>query len=80
MGGIVNICIMSLIFYFVAGIIAVNYFKGRFYDCQNVFYVNGNVDQTSVRAELARGLDTMWDCINWGGSWKNRDLNFDNIF
>lgn len=33
LGGIVNILIMTSVFVFVFGIITVNYYKGRFYDC-----------------------------------------------
>ena len=31
--GIVNVSIISLIFYLIFGIIGVNYFKGRYYYC-----------------------------------------------
>ena len=25
-------------------------------------------------------IETMWDCINYGGEWVKPDLNFDTIF
>ena len=32
-GGIINILLVMLMFYFVFGIIAINYFKGKLYTC-----------------------------------------------
>lgn len=25
-------------------------------------------------------IETKWDCLNYGGEWVNRYLNFDNVF
>ena len=63
---IVQIIIMSLIFYFIFGVIGINYFKGTFYDC------------TEPYPHLR--LNQKWDCLNLGGTWQNSYLNFDNIF
>jgi hypothetical protein len=48
----------------IFGIIAINFFKGQFYYCV------GNIDGD---------IDDVWDCINRGGAWVNRDSNFDNV-
>jgi voltage-dependent calcium channel L type alpha-1D len=55
--GIITIMIVSLLFYFVFGIISVNYFRGQFYDCDE--------------ASMGKIPDTKWECLNHGGIWKN---------
>ena len=54
--GIITIMIVSLLFYFVFGIISVNYFRGQFYDC--------------TEAGVGRS-ETKWECLNHGGIWDN---------
>jgi voltage-dependent calcium channel L type alpha-1D len=78
LGGIVNVMILSMVFYFIFAIIGVNYFKGRFYDCSQAFLPGSNeVSAFTIKSEA--GLETKWDCLNLGGIWKNRYINFDNI-
>ena len=55
--GIITIMIVCLLFYFVFGIISVNYFRGQFYDCDEDF--------------MGEIPDTKWECLNHGGIWKN---------
>ena len=55
--GIITIMIVCLLFYFVFGIISVNYFRGQFYDCDEDF--------------MGERPDTKWECLNHGGIWKN---------
>ena len=55
--GIITIMIVSLLFYFVFGIISVNYFRGKFFDCE--------------KASIGGRPDTKWDCLNHGGIWNN---------
>lgn len=61
-----NIIAISMVLYFIFGVIGINYFKGRFYDCQ----INSSVDFSS--------LTDKWNCINMGGEWVNNFFNFDN--
>jgi hypothetical protein len=65
---IVQISILSLIFFFIFGVIGINYFKGIFYDCSQPHPINN------------KSLNHKWDCLNLGGAWENSYLNFDNIF
>ena len=58
---IINVTIISLLFFLIFGIIAVNYFKGTYFYC-------------IASKELPNGIDpsqyeTKWDCINNGGIW-----------
>lgn len=62
-----NIIAISVVLYYIFGVIGINYFKGRFYDCQ----INSSVNYSS--------LTDKWDCINMGGEWVNNYFNFDNI-
>jgi len=61
-----NIIAISMVLYFIFGVIGINYFKGRFYDCQ----INSSVNFSS--------LTDKWNCINMGGEWVNNFFNFDN--
>jgi Ion transport protein len=69
LSGIVNALIIFIMFLFILGIIGINYFSGKFYDC----------DRTGPKLSLVIPLDTKWDCLNAGAEWKNSYLNFDNI-
>ena len=68
--GIMNVCIVSLIFYIIFGVIGVNYFKGRYYYCEVSFLLD-----TSVLDNVF----TKWDCINYGGLWYDYYQNFNDI-
>ena len=61
---IINVTIISLLFFLIFGIIAVNYFKGTYYYCE-----------TSSALEM----DTKWDCINAGGTWMHTFWKFDDV-
>ena len=63
---IIQITIINIVFYFIFGVIAINYFKGQFYDCEKRFNIFT--------------VDQKWDCLNTGGLWTNEYLNFDNAF
>ena len=54
---------MSLVFYFILGVIGVNYFKGQFYDCEY--------------KHKTPSITEKWECINFGGDWRKQYLNFD---
>jgi hypothetical protein len=65
---IISVSLLTVIFYFICGIIGINYFKGMFYDCELFKDV-----------KLGPEAKTKWDCVNYGGLWKNSFLNFNNI-
>ena len=44
-------------------------FKGKFYFC----------DLKNLPEEVHDKILTKWDCMDYGGNWINRDLNYDNI-
>lgn len=72
--GIFNVILVTFLFLFICGIIGVNYFKGRLFDCV------GDSDMmplTYIQLGLA---DNKWDCINFGGEWVRGFLNFDDVF
>lgn len=61
---IINVIIVSMVFFLIFGIIGVNYFKGTFFSC--IFgdpFPDGYGD----------GVATKWDCLNMGGAWLNAD-------
>jgi hypothetical protein len=66
------VLLISSLFFFVFGIIGVNFLKGLFYFCE-----------TSKISELTGfnedKLDHKWDCINYGGEWLGYSFNFDDI-
>lgn len=71
--GIVNVLIVTILFCFIFGIIGVNYFKGRLYECEQS-------DATyALVANLFPMINTKWDCINSGAEWKLLFINFDSI-
>ena len=56
-----------MIFYYIFGVIGVNYFKNKFYHCEYPLNMRENPPYTK------------WECLDVGGNWKNLYLNFDNI-
>ena len=65
---ILNVVIVVVLFIFIFAIIGVNYFKGKFYDCNELAGFKNLL------------ISTKWDCLNTGGEWKRLFLNFDDIF
>ena len=63
---VANITIIMLLFFLIFGVIAVSYFKGKFYYC------------TSPHEDLEHFLRSKWDCLNSGGDWLNRFYTFDD--
>lgn len=64
--GIINSMIICTLFIFIFGVIGINYFKGRLYNCD----IRG--------LEISNHIDNKWDCLNNGALWKNQFYNFDN--
>ncbi len=62
---IINVMIVVALYLFILGIIGINYFKGRYYECHT---------------QLLNNVQTKWDCLNAGGYWNKMFLNFDDIF
>jgi len=58
-----QITLLSFLFYFIFGVIAINYFEGKFFDCD----ISDNFK-----------VHNKWDCLNSGGHWTNNFLNFDS--
>ena len=72
---ILNVIIITVLFFIIFGIIGVNYLKGTFYYC----YMD-NTYPASLNDALNNGLIiTNYDCLNFGGIWMNQDQTFDNI-
>jgi len=65
---LVNLMIITLLFYLGFGILFVNLLKGQLWYC--------SLDPTG---ELMPDLETRADCEQRGGVWMNRESNFDNI-
>jgi voltage-dependent calcium channel T type alpha-1H len=63
---ILNITIIMLLFFLIFGVIAVSYFKGKFYYCTGSIY------------DLLPINHSKWDCLNFGGIWLNRFYTFDD--
>lgn len=59
-----NVTIISALFFLIFGIMAVNYFKGKYNMCE--------IDSTE-------NIVTMFDCVNAGGHWTRSSAHFDNI-
>ena len=67
---VLNVLVISGLFFTLFGIFGTNYFKGQFSYC--LF--------DNVAADLQEGLRTKWDCLNAGGEWLSQDSTFDNVF
>ncbi len=65
----VNLFFFCFLIFFLFGIFGVNYFKGCFYIC----------DYSHIPQHLWANIDTMQDCMDYGGDWIQGDTNFDNI-
>ena len=66
---VANVSIISLLFFMIFWIIGVNYFKGKF------FYCDDELPDASRDGEFLN----KWDCINNGYIWKKYSYNFDSI-
>jgi hypothetical protein len=67
--GIINVLVISLLFFLLFGILGVNYFKGAFFYCH----------KDNVVEELSDIIEVSQDCLNSGGEWHNRNQNFDSV-
>jgi hypothetical protein len=69
--GILNVTVVSSLFLLLFGIFFLNILKGKFYYCELP-------DPISSLIKIEQ-IDTKYDCINYGGHWVNKPINFDNI-
>ena len=67
---IVQIIGVSALFCFIFSIAGIHFFKGSMYFC--------NRDYSELSEEIE--IDSIYDCLNYGGDWVSRDVSFDNIF
>jgi hypothetical protein len=58
------ILVTMLLLFSILGTI---FYSGLFYSCHSA-----NIPHTHI--------ETMWECVDYGGEWVNADANFDNIF
>lgn len=75
---ILNVLLISCIFFFIFGILCISQLKGNFYDCKA--RVLGGIGDDPWLAEQDIAINDKYDCINFGGQWIQSDNNFDNIF
>lgn len=57
--------LVANIFLIIFGIICINQFKGKYYDCRITFI--GGIGADSYFKEKSIYLDNKFDCINYGG-------------
>ena len=69
--GILNVMIVSILFLMLIGIFFLNLFKGKFWHCDLSPDIDAELEQISIK--------TKFDCINYGGVWRNAQVNFDSI-
>ena len=67
--GIANLLLISFLIIMIFGIQAVGFLKGKFFYC----------DYTNVPDYAVDKILTKWDCMDYGGEWRNNEDNFDNV-
>lgn len=68
---ILNLQLIVLFFVFLLAILQTTLFSGAFNYCSM-----DHLDLTMK--QQVSNIDTMWDCVNYGGEWVQPDLNFDS--
>ena len=70
---IFNLQVITLFFVFLFAILQTTLLSGAFYSC--------NTDNLALTMkQQTQNIETMWDCLNYGGEWIEPDLNFDTTF
>ena len=67
---VLNVLVISGLFFTLFGIFGTNYFKGTFSYCL----------MDNVVEELQSGVRNKWKCVDSGGEWLSQDSTFDNVF
>jgi hypothetical protein len=68
-----NVALVSVVLYFSFAVFCVTFNKGELFYCYNKHMEREISDLANER------IVTKYDCIDFGGEWVNRGLNFDNI-
>lgn len=71
MPGIINVTVVSMMFILLFGIFFLNLLKGKLYFCSLPSLAEDSLDRQDIV--------TMIDCINYGGHWVDKSINYDNI-
>lgn len=66
-----NVMLVFALFLLIFGIIAVSFYQGMFWQCQDRWDTEVPIDMDMV--------DTKQDCLDLGGEWVNSKSNFDNV-
>ena len=66
-----NVMLVFTLFLLIFGIIAVSFYQGLFWKCQDKWNVDDFIDMDLV--------ETKEDCLSLGGEWVNTESNFDNV-
>ena len=69
MPNILNVNVISFLFFIIFGTIGVSSFRGEFWHCKGF-------DEYDP---IMENIKTSKDCLNYGGVWMNKDYHFDNI-
>lgn len=69
-----RIVAIMVLFFLMFGIVAVSFFKGTFYYCDQAS-LQGTIPTYSKDFSIVH----KWDCLNSGALWVNKFYNFDNI-
>lgn len=62
-----------VLFFIIFGIIAISYFKGKFFSCVTD-HLEFSLDENYSLVEYK------WDCLSTGGEWVRKYYNFDNMY
>lgn len=69
---ILNLLMLVVLIYTIFAIVAINFFKGRMFDCKNDI-VKG------IEDNLQEEILDVFDCLNSGGEWIEMESNFNNF-
>ena len=83
---------VGCLFFFILSVIGIHFFKGRLFHCGMGNIAGGGEGERRLLSEeggsepnavIAEGggmeIHNIYDCMNYGGDWKNADVSFDNM-
>jgi hypothetical protein len=76
---IVNVLMITALFFLIFMILGVNFFKGLLYYCNTSAFSNFDDSILGKYYYYDINLDNKWDCINYGAEWMKKDLTFDTM-
>ena len=71
MPGIMNVTVVTILFFILLGIFFLNMLKGKFHHCLYPEEIEDFIDKSQVITRL--------HCLNFGGVWHHQAINFDSI-